>query len=709
MQADATMNVLSPNFAHPDEAVPEWSPAPQQVVLLIVLLFEIAIFSLLGSNFLSFGNLLTVLRQNADLGLIALALTPVILTGGIDLSVGSLMGLSAVVLGLLHDAGVPLGIAVLVVVLMATCCGALNALLITRGRMPPLIVTLATFALFRGIAEGLTRGRGSFGGFPELFLNLGQGMFLGLPTQLWIFLPAAVAFYVLVHRAAAGRALSAIGYSSDGARYAGLRVDRLVGSTYVLAGLCAALASVIYVARFGEARANAAAGYELQAITAVVLGGTSIFGGRASVAGTLLGLLSIAFLENGQTLAGGSRELTGVLVGVLLLLAAGLDFLHKRSTSPARPARAVTGADEEGTSEEPEMRNSQLAVLCAVIVAAALIIAGGNYMLVNSLKEQVQARQADGGAGLSDGGGAKTSVTVAMMPKTKGNAYFIACQKGAEEAARELGVDFVWDGPASADADPAAQNKIVENWITRKVDVIAVAVENEVGLSTALRKAQDAGIKVVTWDADAERNARSFFCNQATPDGIGDTMMDLAAKSMKNSGKFVIISGSQTAANLNKWRDRILLRAKDYPNITCAEVVYCDDNQSIATDLGKRMLNKYPDLKLILANCSPAVPGGAEAVKQSGRKDVKVIGLGLPNENKKYVHEGITEAVVLWKTADLGYLTVHAAKAVAEGKLKPGDNTFTAGRLGTLKVEGTDIILGKPFVFTKENIDQFDF
>ncbi|QOV92463.1 substrate-binding domain-containing protein [Humisphaera borealis] len=690
----------------PGDTRPDFSPAPQQVVLVLVLLFEVGIFGLLGENFLSLENLLTVLRQNADLGLIALALTPIILTGGIDLSVGSLMGLSAVVLGKLHDAGVPLWLAVPAVVLMATLCGAFNGLLITRGKMPPLIVTLGTFALFRGVAEGLTRGQGSFGGFPEGFVDLGQGTTLGLPTQLWIFLPAAVLFYLLVHRSTAGRALSAIGYSADGARHAGIRVDRLTLSMYALAGFCAGLASIIYVARFGEARANAASGFELQAITAVVLGGTSIFGGRASIIGTLLGLLAIAFLENGQTLASASRELTGILVGVLLLSAAGLDYLQKRRGAGVTPAAAATAAPQKGTSEDLDMRNSQLAVLCAVIVAAALIIAGGNYMLVNAIKGDLHNARASGGPG---NGGTGKKLTIAMMPKTKGNAYFIACQKGAEEAAKELGIDLIWDGPASNNADPAAQNTLVETWITRKVDVIAVAVENQTGLSTALRKAQEAGIKVVTWDADADANARSFFCNQATPDGIGDTLMDLAAKTMNNEGEFVIISGSQTAANLNLWRDRILLRVKDYPKITCAEVVYCDDNQNIATDLGKRMINKYPNLKLILGNCSPAVPGGAEAVKQSARPGVKVIGVSLPNENKKYVHEGVTAAVVLWKTADLGYLTVHAAKATAEGTLKPGATSFTAGRLGELRIDGTSIILGKPFIFTKDNIDQFDF
>jgi ABC-type sugar transport system substrate-binding protein len=111
-----------------------------------------------------------------------------------------------------------------------------------------------------------------------------------------------------------------------------------------------------------------------------------------------------------------------------------------------------------------------------------------------------------------------------------------------------------------------------------------------------------------------------------------------------------------------------------------------------------------------MAICSPAVPGAAEAVKQAGKTGaVKVIGLGLPSENRGYVHEGVTQAVILWKVQDLGYLTVHAAKALADGTLKKGDKTFAGGRVGTVQIEGDNILLGKPFVFTKENIDQFDF
>ncbi len=305
-------------------------------------------------------------------------------------------------------------------------------------------------------------------------------------------------------------------------------------------------------------------------------------------------------------------------------------------------------------------------------------------------------------------GGSGSGPTIALMPKSKGNAYFIACHKGAEEAGREVGAKLLWDGPT--EPDPAKQNEIVETWITRGVDVIAAAVENREGLSTALRKARQKGIKVVTWDSDADPDARDFLVNQATPEGIGNTLMDEAAKVLGGKGEYAIITASLTAANMNEWQKYIAARnAEKYPDIKMAALRPCDDLKDKAFSETTAILNANPDVKLIMAICSPAMPGAAEAVKQSGRTDVKVVGLGLPNENKRYVHEGITPAVILWNTADLGYTTVMAAAAVVKGELKPGDKTFKAGRLGELEVKGDNIILGKPFVFTKENIDRFDF
>ena len=677
-----------------------------QRILLALLAGEIAVFAAIGTNFLTRDNAFEVLRLSVEIGLLAVALTPVIVSGGIDLSVGSLMGLSAVLFGKFwRDGGLPIGASAALTLGVGALAGGLNGLLITRLRIPALIVTLGSFSLFRGLAEGLTGGVENYTNFPTRFLFLGQGYLGGVvPTQLPIFAAVALAFWVLLHRSTVGRELVAIGFAPEGARYAGLSVERRVGLVYLLSGLVSSLAAVIYVAHLGQAKSDAGTGYELLAITAVVLGGTSIFGGRGTIHGTLLGLLAIAVMQNGLRLADLPAELAGVLTGTLLLAAIGLD----RRTSP-KPAPAATSESDEVTT----VKNSQVAVVCAVVLASALIVAASNIYLARAFVKELAGRDAPApSASAGSSKGARPSVakqiTIAMMPKSKGNAYFVACRKGAEAAAKELGVKLIWDGPT--DPDPAKQNEVIDTWITRGVDVIAVAVENRQGISSVLRKARARGIKVITWDADAEPDARDFFVNQATPQGIGEALMDNAARVLGGKGKFAIITASLTASNMIEWQKWIeARRASAYPGITMAALRPCDDLQKKAFDETTAVLNADPDVKLFMGICTPAPPGSAEAVKQSGRTDVKVIGLGLPNANKPYIHEGITDCLVLWKTADLGYLAVLASKALAEGELKPGEKELTAGRLGAIKIEGDNILLGKPFTFTKENIDQFDF
>jgi ABC-type sugar transport system substrate-binding protein len=304
---------------------------------------------------------------------------------------------------------------------------------------------------------------------------------------------------------------------------------------------------------------------------------------------------------------------------------------------------------------------------------------------------------------------AESKLIIAMLPKAKGNAYFLSCKAGADRAAKELGVELLFDGPT--DTNPAKQNEIVENWITLGVDVIAVAAENKESISTALRKAQKQGIKVITYDADAMPDARSFFVNQATPQGIGYTLMDEAARLCDEQGEFAIITASLTAANQREWEKHIRARlAEKYPKMKLVAVRPSDDIKDKAQSEATALMSANPNLKLIMAISSPSVPGAAEAVKQAGKVGkVKVIGLGLPNENKRYVHEGVTDAVVLWNTDHLGYLTVYAGVQLAKGELKPGAKSIKAGKLGTFEIVGDNIFLGKPFVFTKDNIDQFDF
>jgi ABC-type sugar transport system substrate-binding protein len=309
----------------------------------------------------------------------------------------------------------------------------------------------------------------------------------------------------------------------------------------------------------------------------------------------------------------------------------------------------------------------------------------------------------------NEASGQSHKTVIALMPKSKGNAYFISCKKGAERAAKELGVDLIFDGPT--DPDPAKQNEIIENWITLGVDVIAAACENKEGISTALRKAKARGIKVLTYDSDAEPDARDFFVNQATPEGIANALMDEAGRLCGGEGEFAIITASLTAANMNEWQKYIeLRRSANYPRLKLAALRPCDDLKDRAQAEATAILAANQNLKLFMAICSPAVPGAAEAVKQAGKAGaVKVIGLGLPSENRNYLKEGVTDTVILWKTEDLGYLTVCAAQAIAKGTLKAGDKSFEAGSLGRFEIQGDSILLGKPFLFTKENVDEFNF
>jgi rhamnose transport system permease protein len=298
-------------------------------VLAALLVLQITVFGALGTNFWSQENAFLVVRLSVEIGLLALAMTPVIVTGGIDLSAGSLLGLSAVLFGKMwRDGGLPVAAAAVCTLGIGAAAGGLNALLIARLRMPPLIVTLGTFSLFRGLAEGLTGAVDNFTGFPESFLLLGQGyVFGGIPVQAPLFVVATAGIWLLLERSTVGRGLYAIGLSPEGARHAGIPVERRLTLVYVLSGVFAALAAIIYVSRLGQAKADAGTGYELMAITAVVLGGTSIFGGRGHVLGTLLGLFAIAVLQNGLRLADLPAELAGILVGLLLLVALGADRL----------------------------------------------------------------------------------------------------------------------------------------------------------------------------------------------------------------------------------------------------------------------------------------------------------------------------------------------------------------------------------------------
>jgi rhamnose transport system permease protein len=290
-----------------------------ETILGLLLIVTLIILAFQSDRFFTADNLLNQGRLMAEVGLVALAMTFVIVTGGIDLSVGSILGLVAILLGVFWQKfGVPLPAAMVLGILVGGVAGLVNGLIITRFGVPPLIATLATLALYRGLAEGISQAR-SVRGYPDWFFTLGQGEFLGVPVQLWIFALLALVAAIILGLSTFGRATYAIGSNAVASRFSGLSVDRTVLLIYMASGLVAGLAAVIFVSRVSTTRSDMGTGLELDVITAVVLGGTSIFGGRGTIVGTLLGLVLMQALKNGLALAGIKGDGTIVVIGAVLI------------------------------------------------------------------------------------------------------------------------------------------------------------------------------------------------------------------------------------------------------------------------------------------------------------------------------------------------------------------------------------------------------
>ena len=298
----------------------------QEAVLLLLLAGLLTAAARLSPAFLSAPAQAELSTHVWELALLALPMTLIILTAGIDLSVGSTMALSAVVFGLSFAHGVPVWLCACFALLTGTAAGLLNGVFIAYVRVHPLIVTLATLAAYRGIAEGISLGR-PFSGFPAGFTRLGLGTLLGLPIPGVLFLVALLVTAVGLARTPLGLRLSAIGYNETAARYSGLAVMRIKLWLYTASGLTAAAAALLFVARRNTAKADLGTGMELDVITAVVLGGTSIFGGRGRLLGTVLGVLLIHETREFVAWQYARDELNLIVIGALLLLSVLADSL----------------------------------------------------------------------------------------------------------------------------------------------------------------------------------------------------------------------------------------------------------------------------------------------------------------------------------------------------------------------------------------------
>lgn len=312
---------------------------------------------------------------------------------------------------------------------------------------------------------------------------------------------------------------------------------------------------------------------------------------------------------------------------------------------------------------------------------------------------------------------------VALLPKKKGVPYFTTCANGAREAARELDVELIYDGPTDGAPEKAAA--LIERWTLQGVNCIAVSPNDPDVLAPAMRKAREKGLTVITWDADNAPDTRAFFVNQATAQAIGYALVDRLAHDLglppPNSSaspdaasvrplEVAIITATLTAANQNEWIRHIKARLPAWPQLKLVALKPSNEDQKLAFQTAQDLMKAYPDLAGIFAISSVALPGAAEAVRQAGRSSrVQVIGLSTPNDMRAYLKDGTVRSVILWNTVDLGYLTVQTAHALLTGKLQPGATALAAGRLGPRTVAGDHVLLGEILIFTAENVDQFDF
>ena len=318
----------------------------------------------------------------------------------------------------------------------------------------------------------------------------------------------------------------------------------------------------------------------------------------------------------------------------------------------------------------------------------------------------------DGGSPTNAPDLAGKPINLIDVPKLIGIGYFDATAKGMQDAAKELGnVTVKTDGPTEANIDK--QITFIDNAITSGVNGVLFAANDPTAIAPVLKKALAAGIHVVGYDANSEPDAREWFVNQAQFNGIAKALIDDMVAEKGDSASFAIVTSTFTTPNQARWiAEMQAYQEKCYPNMKWLETVEAQEDAKVSFDQANTLINKYGDqLNGLFGMTSVATPASADAVTQGNAcGKVAVVGLATPNPMKPFVKADCVKSVVLWNPVDLGYAAVYVMRAVVDGKLTKDSTSVEAGKLGTLQViNGSEILLGPAFTFTKDNIDGFDF
>ena len=330
----------------------------------------------------------------------------------------------------------------------------------------------------------------------------------------------------------------------------------------------------------------------------------------------------------------------------------------------------------------------------------------------DDMEEEMEMMEYDGGMVAMGDDMAGMDITLVDVPKLVGIGYFAATTLGQQQAAEELGnVSVTTDAPTEANIDDQIQ--VIDNYITAGVDGILFAANDPVAIAPVLRKALEAGIHVVGYDANSEPDAREWFVNQAEFNGIGKALIDSLVAQKGEDASFGIVTSTFTTPNQARWVAEMWAYATScYTELNWLETLEAQEDAVLSFQQAQTLINKYgDDLDGLITLTSVATPNSADAVQQTGLcGDVAVVGLATPNAMKPYVEAGCVEEVILWNPVDLGYAAVYVMRAVVDGEFSPGDASVSAGRLGELMVvNGSEVLLGPPFVYNIDNIDDFDF
>ncbi|WP_241564699.1 rhamnose ABC transporter substrate-binding protein [Nonomuraea polychroma] len=306
----------------------------------------------------------------------------------------------------------------------------------------------------------------------------------------------------------------------------------------------------------------------------------------------------------------------------------------------------------------------------------------------------------------------KQGLKIAFLPKQVNNPYFTIADNGGIEAAKEFGGEGKEVGPSEASA--SSQVSYINTLIQQEQDAIVISANDPNAVVPALKQARAAGIKVVSYDSDTAPEGRDVFVNQASPEDLGRTEVQLLAEQIGHKGKIAILSATPNATNQNTWIEFMKdeLKKPEYKDMELVKVAYGNDDDQKSFTETQGLLRSYPDLAGIISPTTVGIAAAARYLSDSPYKGkVKLTGLGTPNQLRKFVKDGTIDAFELWNPADLGYLASYAGAALASGQITGAEGEkFKAGKLGeyTIGAKG-EVLLGKPTVFNKDNIDDFDF